>query len=143
MAPLIEVIEEEEQFRHYSPHDIVSDVLVVTRSPSDVLNAIQLYNKLKSADQRHEIVFLLYRIALYCQNNSTSSISQKPFISRRSRYSSDSKTCTRHSKATYNLSSMEKQVSYSIHRNQIIGLPRISTINLGDTHSSLLPSFLI
>ena len=92
MAPLIEVIEEE-QNKHYSPHDIVSDVLVVTRSPAEIINAIQLYNKRKSADQRHEIVFLLFRIATYCQNNSTSSISQAFIILRRSRYSTNSKTC--------------------------------------------------
>ena len=70
MAPLIEVIEEQ-QFCHYSPRDIVSDVLIVTRTPSDIINAIMLYNKLKSADQRHEILLLLYRIASYCQSDST------------------------------------------------------------------------
>ena len=81
MAPLIEVIEEQ-QYQHYSPRDIVSDVLIVTRSPSDVINAIELYKKLKSADQRHEIVFLLYRIATYCQSDSASIVSYKHIILR-------------------------------------------------------------
>lgn len=116
MAPLIEVIEEE-QNKHYSPHDIVSDVLVVTRSPAEIINAIQLYNKRKSADQRHEIVFLLYRIATYCQNNSTSSISQEFIILRRSRYSTNSKTCAWTTSTTHYLSSVEKQVPFSIRRN--------------------------
>lgn len=81
MAPLIEVIEEQ-QYQHYSPRDIVSDVLIVTRSFSDVINAIELYKKLKSADQRHEIVFLLYRIATFCQSDSTSIVSYKHIILR-------------------------------------------------------------
>ena len=81
MVPLIEVIEEQ-QYQHYSPRDIVSDVLIVTRSPSDVINAIELYKKLKSADQRHEIVFLLYRIATYCQSDSASIFSHKHIILR-------------------------------------------------------------
>ena len=70
MAPLIEVIEED-QPRHYYPRDIMDDVVVVSQSPSDILNAIHLYNKLKSADQRHEIPYLLYRIATFCQQEST------------------------------------------------------------------------
>ena len=70
MPPLIEVIEEDQR-RHYYPRDIVEDVVVVSQAPSEILNAIYTYGRLKPADQRHEIQYLLYRIASYCQKEST------------------------------------------------------------------------
>ena len=70
MPPLIEVIEEDQR-RHYYPRDIVDDAVVVSQSPSDILNAIYTYGRLNPADQRHEIQYLLYRIASYCQKEST------------------------------------------------------------------------